>query len=503
MKKTLNGQALSLSALVPLEFSAFSAAIIKEVDSGKRVCAYFGSPSAEKGSVDVFAVLADDSRNQLIVGRSTITGDSFPSITPRCPQVHLFEREIAEQFGLKAIGHPWFKPVRYARSWTGKDAWDRPQGEPIVPGVGDFYRVEGEQVHEVGVGPVHAGVIEPGHFRFQCYGEEVYHLEIALGYQHRGIEESLIGGPTARTLHYMETLSGDSTVGHATAYAQLVEALSRTQVPARAQWIRGVALELERLANHIGDLGALSGDVGFLPTASFCGRIRGEILNMTALLCGSRFGRAMVRPGGTGFDADAARVEALLRRLAINERDARNAINLLWDNQSVMARFEDTGPLTRDQAIELGVVGPAARATGLARDVRYAQPAGIFRFAQIPVSTHDSGDVFARAYVRWLEIQRSFAFIREQLCCIPSGPVLAPMKPLAADSLVVSLTEGWRGEICHVGITDERGAFSRYKVVDPSFHNWMALARVLRNQGISDFPICNKSFNLSYCGHDL
>jgi Ni,Fe-hydrogenase III large subunit len=211
----------------------------------------------------------------------------------------------------------------------------------------------------------------------------------------------------------------------------------------------------------------------------------------------------MVRPGGTGFDADEARVAELLRRLDINERDARNAINLLWDNQSVMARFEDTGPLTRDQAIELGVVGPAARATGLARDVRYAQPAGIFRFAQIPVSTHDSGDVFARAYVRWLEIQRSFAFIREQLCSLPSGPVLAPMKPLAGDCLVVSLTEGWRGEICHVGITDGKGSFRRYKVVDPSFHNWMALARVLRNQGISDFPICNKSFNLSYCGHDL
>lgn len=503
MKKALNGQALPLSALVPLEFAAFSNAIVKEVDSGKRVCAYFGLPSAAADSVDVFAVLADDSRNQLLVGRSTIAGDSFPSLTPRCPQIHLFEREIAEQFGLKATGHPWFKPVRYVRSWTGKDAWNRPAGEPILPAVGDFYQVEGEQIHEVGVGPVHAGVIEPGHFRFQCYGEEVYHLEIALGYQHRGIEESLIGGPKARTLHYMETLSGDSTVGHAIAYSQLVEALSRVQVPARAQWIRGVALELERLANHIGDLGALSGDVGFLPTASFCGRIRGEILNMTALLCGSRFGRAMVRPGGTGFDADEARVAELLKRLAINERDARNAINLLWENQSVMARFEDTGPLTRDQAIELGVVGPAARATGLARDVRYTQPAGIFRFAQIPVSTHDSGDVFARAYVRWLEIQRSFAFIREQLCSLPSGSVLAPMKPLASDSLVVSLTEGWRGEICHVGITDERGAFSRYKVVDPSFHNWMALARVLRNQGISDFPICNKSFNLSYCGHDL
>ena len=503
MKKILNGQALPLSSLVPLEFTAFSNAVLKEVALGKRVCAYFGVPTASRDRIDAFIVLADDGRNQLLVGRTSIEGDSFPSLTPRCPQVHLFEREIAEQFGLKAVDHPWFKPVRYIRSWTGKDAWGRSADGEILPAVGDFYRVEGEQIHEVGVGPVHAGVIEPGHFRFQCYGEEVYHLEIALGYQHRGVEEALINGPNARTLHYMETLSGDSTIGHATAYSQLIEGLSRSQVPARAHAIRGIALELERLACHIGDLGALAGDVGFLPTTSFCGRIRGEILNMTALLCGNRFGRGMVRPGGTGFDADDNRVAELLRRVAINEKDARDAINLLWDNQSVMARFEDTGPLTREQAIELGVVGPAARATGLSRDVRYTQPTGIFRFAQIPVSTYDSGDVFARAYVRWLEIQQSFTFIRDQLGCLPAGPVLSTTKPLAEESLVVSLTEGWRGEICHVGITDEKGMFSRYKVVDPSFHNWMALARVLRNQGISDFPICNKSFNLSYCGHDL
>ncbi len=503
MKKMLNGQSLPLSSLEPLDFPAFSNVLERELSSGKRMCAYFGVPGSEKDRVECVAVLADDKRNQLLVGRSAIEGGSFTSLATRFPQAQLFEREMAEQFGLKAVGHPWFKPVRYVRSRTGQDAWDRPPGAEIIPGGGEFYRVEGQQIHEVGVGPVHAGVIEPGHFRFQCYGEEVYHLEIALGYQHRGVEEAFAGGPAPRTLHYAETLSGDSTVAHATAYSQLVEALSAAQVPARAQWLRGIALELERLANHIGDLGALSGDVGFLPTASFCGRIRGELLNMTAVLCGNRFGRGMVRPGGTGYDADEGRVAELLRRLEINERDARDAITLLWDNQSVMARFEDTGRLSREQAVELGIVGPAARATGLRRDVRYAQPSGMFRFAQIPVSTYDSGDVFARAYVRWLEIQQSFAFLRDQLGCLPEGPVMTPLKPLPADSIAVSLTEGWRGEVCHVGMTGKGGTFARYKVVDPSFHNWAALAQVLRNQEISDFPICNKSFNLSYCGHDL
>ena len=334
-------------------------------------------------------------------------GDSYPSLTPLSPQAQAFEREIAEQFGLKPLGHPWMKRLRYHASWTGRDAWAGKAGEPILPAVGDFYRVEGEEVHEVAVGPVHAGIIEPGHFRFQCHGEKVFHLEIALGFQHRGIEEAMIGGPTKRSRHYVETAAGDTSVGHATAYAQACEILAGCRESARTQVIRGIALELERLANHVGDLGALSGDIGFQPTASFCGRIRGDFLNMTALICGNRFGRGLVEPSGVGFDLDGERAGELSRRLEAAERDTAMAVKLLWDNQSVMARFEDTGLLPQDVATELGVVGPAARASGLARDLRFDQPSGIFRFAQVPVSTCESGDVFARAFVRWLEIQQS------------------------------------------------------------------------------------------------
>jgi Ni,Fe-hydrogenase III large subunit len=493
-----------LATIPDLALDDFLRSIRDGVSLGLRVASLFGAKAEGCGeATELYLVLADDERNQLFVGRSKVDGRGFASQSPACPQVQLFEREIAEQFGILPEGHPWMKRVRYHPSWTGRDAWGLSPGETILPGVGDFFRVEGDQVHEVAVGPVHAGVIEPGHFRFQCHGEKVFHLEIALGYQHRGVEEALIGGPGKRSLHYAETLAGDSTIAHATTYCHVIEAFAGTKKNARPMVLRGIALELERLANHVGDLGALSGDVGFLPTASFCGRIRGDFLNMTALLCGNRFGRGMVRPGGIGFDVDASRVDEVRRRLDSAEKDTANAVNLLWNTQSVMARFEDTGRLSRDAAVEMGIVGPPARACGLARDVRFDQPSGIYRFTHIPVSTYDSGDVFGRAFVRWLEIQQSIAFIRDRLASVPADPILAMPDSLAPDSLAVALNEGWRGEVCHVAITDDRGAFRRYKVVDPSFHNWSALAYAMRDQEISDFPLCNKSFNLSYCGQDL
>ena len=393
------------------------------------------------------------------------------------------------------VGHPWLKPVRFPTAV--------PAGENVC-GVTDFFQMAGEEVHEVAVGPVHAGIIEPGHFRFQCHGETVYHLEISLGYQHRGVERAMLGGPVRGPIHYAETLAGDTTAGHAAAYCRAVEALGATRVPARGQFLRGVALELERVANHIGDLGALAGDVGFLPTMSYCGRIRGDVLNMTAVLCGNRFGRGMVRPGGVAFDVDAAHGRATPAAAGCGRPGCPQRGRIaLWNSPSVMARFDGAGVVPLDLCEQLGLVGVAARACGAARDVRRDFPYGIYRFAHIPVSTWHTGDVFARAYVRWLEVQRSLAFIGEQLDALPEGQVIDAAGPLAADQAVVALVEGWRGEICHVAITGRDGRFAAYKVVDPSFHNWFGLAMALRNQQISDFPLCNKSFNLSYCGHDL
>lgn len=458
-----------------------------ELNRGARLCSWFGV--ADGTATRLVAVLAYDADNTLAVGRSTPFTGSYPALTATHPQAHLFEREAWEQHGVVPEGHPWLKPVR------------RTDGN--APAVGEFFKVGGSEVHEVAVGPVHAGIIEPGHFRFQCAGEEVLHLEIALGYQHRGVETALAGGPHRATLSQMETVAGDTTIAHATAYATVTEALAGTEAPLRAQWLRALALELERLANHTGDIGALANDVAFLPTSAACGKIRGDFLNLTALLCGNRFGRGLVRPGGCQHDLEPARLTQLLTRLESTVADAEQACTWLWDSASVRGRFEDTGTVFPAQAAEIGLVGLAARACGLVRDVRYDHPAGWHRFAQAPVVVWPGGDVFARARVRSLEIQRSGQFLREQLAAPVEGELRGELAAAAPETLAVALVEGWRGEVCHVALTDAVGRFRRYKITDPSFHNWSGLALALRGTAISDFPICNKSFNLSYCGFDL
>ena len=393
----------------------------------------FGAKDDNNG-VSVWAVLAHDVEGRLSLLRTTAPVASFASMTHDCPEVHLFERAIAEEGPIVVEGHPWLKPVRF------------PRGSSASVGIMDFYRVTGESVHEVAVGPVHAGVIEPGHFRFQCHGEQVFHLEISLGYQHRGVERALVrgGAPNRRSLHYAETVAGDTTVGHATAYCQVVEALSGCRPSPRAEAVRAVALELERIANHVGNLGALAGDVGFLPAASAFGRLRGEFLNVTADICGNRLGRGLVCPGGVGFDIEPLLAGPILSKLEIAFRDVESAAETLFGTPSVQARFEDTGHVDGAVARGLGLVGVSARASGLIRDVRQDFPSGAYRFSQVPVMTWNSGDVFARAYVRYREVQRSYAFVRDVLSHLPRGTLRRATGPLLPDRVAVALVEGFR-----------------------------------------------------------
>ena len=286
------------------------------------------------------------------------------------------------------------------------------------------------------------------------------------------------------------------------------EALAGLNPGKNASLIRSIALELERIANHTGDLGALAGDVGFLPTSSYCGRIRGDVLNTTGLICGNRFGRGLIKLGGVGYGIDAALKQQILDKLKLIEADLISAIDLIWDTPSVVSRFDETGFVSQEDAVAIGLVGPAARACGVFTDVRLSHPFSAYEDypPAIPlIEIGRGGDVNARATIRWLEIKESLRLIRAMLAEVSAEPAAGntTTHKMAAASISISLTEGWRGEICHVAVTDPQGKLQTYKITDPSFHNWFGLALALRDQEISDFPLCNKSFNLSYCGHDL
>ena len=498
MKKSLriqNSGRAGIASVPVVDNQQFKERLVELVTQKCRLSALFLLPGTQQNNI--YAVVSNDEDASLEL-LATPYQREFASLTPELPQAHWFERELHEIHGVNIIGHPWLKPIRFQPK-AGDNA-------EVLPGVTTYFEVTGEEVHEVAVGPVHAGIIEPGHFRFQCHGEKVFHLEIELGYQHRGIEKALLRNPSHQNLRLVEVVAGDTSVAHATAYAMLIESLhGMNKLDKNAHLIRAVALELERMANHTGDLGALAGDVGFLPTSAYCGRIRGDILNTTAVICGNRFGRGLIRPGGIGCPVDRLIADTVLERLVTIEADLKSAVKLLWDTPSVVARFEETGTVTRDDAIDAGLVGPAARACGLRTDIRCSHPWGAY-IAHQPelVDGRKRGDVYGRAIVRWLELQDSMKLIRAMLAEFSDVSAALPVLTEAApDSIAVALTEGWRGEVCHVVITGSAGKLASYKIVDPSFHNWFGLMLALRNQEISDFPLCNKSFNLSYCGHDL
>ena len=495
-----NAQKVSRKDIPHLSFDQFQSQALELVGNGGKIVHYFAYP--DKGSLKLLAVLRTD---KLFVAGCDVP-DTYPSLTKTCEPFHLFEREMAEQYGICPQDHPWLKMVRYHPNYTdgAVDVFGNDYSQDI-PGNYPYYQVAGDEIHEVAVGPVHAGVIEPGHFRFNCIGERVLHLEIQLGYQHRGIEKQLLAVPAKRLPIIGENIAGDTTIGHSLCMAQNLEALTGVQPDQGARVIRTIALELERLANHIGDLGALSGDVAFLPPANYFGRIRGDFLNLSLLICGNRFGKGLVRPGGVRFSLSDDIRKVLNERLAELRPEVTHVLELLFNAVTVRARFEGCGAVSHEDADHLGLVGPAGRASGMAYDARRCFPTEHYPHIGIPENKKATGDVYARARVRYdeihqsLQIVESLAAIPVETRCVSEGTT----KELPASSFSVALNEAWRGEVSHAVLTDENGKILRYKIKDPSFHNWNGLAMSLRDTGISDFPLNNKSFNLSYCGFDL
>ncbi len=492
-----NNQPVPLRDIPELEYGTFlglNTGLIQ--DHPERHCvSYFGFPSGSR--VKLICCIADDSAHSVMVSSSMVTpGMPLASFTARVLAFERYEREIHENFGIGYKDHPWLKPVRYPFNRA-----DRSQTIANYP----FYAMESDELHEVGVGPIHAGVIEPGHFRFICNGEQILHLEIQLGYQHRGVEALFLQrGKLLQRVTLAEQIAGDTVVGHTTAFSQLWESLSGTSVAEDIQYSRTIAQELERMAIHTGDLAALCTDVAYQLGNAVYGRLRTPLVNFFQEWGGNRLAKGLIRPGRNPFPFTEQLASRLKTVLDTYEPDFEEMSRMLFHLPSALSRFERTGVVSTDDLLSIGAVGMSARMGGLNRDIRSSHPYLLYEtLHHQPVIKHH-GDVLSRVHLRRDEIRQSMQYLRQ---LIQQVPAVSPETPvpvaLQPDMFALSLGEGWRGEICHCAITGGNGELVHYKIKDPSFHNWMALALSVRNNGISDFPICNKSFNLSYCGHDL
>jgi Ni,Fe-hydrogenase III large subunit/Ni,Fe-hydrogenase III component G len=433
----------------------------------------------------------------------------FRSITPHIHAAKWYEREIRDMFGLIPVGHPDMRRLVRHEHWPKgshplkKDfRWDtvleRAQGQYA------FRQIEGEGVFEVPVGPIHAGIIEPGHFRFSVAGEPIMQLEVHHFWKHRGVEKLFERERLTEAVPLAERVSGDTTIGHSLAYCQAVEALMEIDVPRRARYLRSLFLELERLHNHLGDVGAICNDTAYALPHAHCGRPKKRIMQLNDRLTGSRFLRGVNRVGGVGIDLTHEQLTQVVAELDAIEPDFSELERILSANASLTDRLETTGILTERTAWDHAVMGVVGRASGIDRDIRRDHPFAAYDDLSPKVALYRYGDVRARMRVRLDEIHESIRLIRDIKRRIPQGSVLTASSGVPAPGTwAFSAVEGWRGEILYVVMAGEAGQIHRCKVRDPSFVNWPAIQWAVIGNIIPDFPLINKSFNLSYAGNDL
>ncbi len=493
-----NNETIPLGRIPILKYDDFLETNINLIKNETHHCVnYFGF--YYNNNIKLICCIANDKDATILISSHEMDKNEIydlPSFTAKSTCFQLFERELCENFGLSYLDHPWSKPMRYA--FNRKNRNNQINNYP-------FYEIKSEELHEVGVGPIHAGIIEPGHFRFLCNGEQILHLEIQLGYQHRGIENLFLNKTKLlqRTI-LAESIAGDTVVGHTTAFVNLWESLCDYKKWEDLHFARTVALELERIAIHTGDLSAICTDIGYQLGGAVFGRLRTPIINFFQEWCGNRLAKGLIRAGSSHFYFSRNLVNKLLKILDEYEPDFDEIWKEFHTLPSVLSRLEKTGLISRDLAVSIGTVGMTARASGLLRDIRHTHSHGLYDlFSPLSIVKHH-GDVYSRTKLRHDEIIQSIYYLRNIIRQLPSeSRVRKPLAPPRHDALALSLTEGWRGEICHCAITDEKGELLHYKIKDPSVHNWLAVAMSVRNNEISDFPLCNKSFDLSYCGHDL
>lgn len=464
-----------------------------------RLVSIFGSLD-DDGARRVHYIIEVDSREYRVFQQRVEA--PILSATAITPAAAWYERELHDLYGVEIVGHPNLQPLVFHEGWP-------PEVHPRAAQLGvregapyeyHFLKVQGEGVCEVPVGPVHAGIIEPGHFRFSVVGDTVVHLELHHFYTHKGTEALFEGAPLMSGIVLAESVSGDNCFAHAVAYCQAMENAFGLSVPPRGRALRLVGLELERMLAHIADVGALCGDVAFAVPGAYTARLKEALLQASTRYLGTRCWRGLATPGG--MKRDLSQSDALQLAAAVSEvsRDFAELAAMILATPSVQNRFETTGILKRDLARALGVVGPPARASGLKLDVRRDHPYGRYRTLTIESAHYSTGDVMARARVRIDETAFAARLIADALHDLPAGAI-ATAVPAAESAEGFSAVESPRGELLYwIRVRD--GQISRCHIKSPSFQNWPALPLAMPDNIIADFPVINKSFNLSYSGCD-
>jgi Ni,Fe-hydrogenase III large subunit/Ni,Fe-hydrogenase III component G len=464
---------------------------------------------AEQGVYHLYYVLALDAQHGFVVLCVPVAPDhpQFISLANAIPAANWQEREVQDLFGLKLEGHP--NPRRCALH----DDW--PEVFPLrkdfdlktvlPPFQGDrhkFREVEGEGVFQVPVGPVHAGIIEPGHFLFSVAGEPVLYLQIRLSYTHKGTEKLFENIPISHGVRLAESISGDSSLAHATAFCHAIERAAKVEAPPRARALRSICLELERIYNHIADIGAIATDVAFVVANAHAMRLKERVLQLNEQLTGNRLLRGMACLGGVRFEWDAAQCKAITQLIEFLRPEFDSLVELIRASSSTRDRLETTGILAPGIARDLGVVGLAGRASGFDHDLRRDFPHAAYDQVAFNVPVYQQGDVLRRMQVRIDEVRQSFSIIDQLLAKLPEGSTRVPVPPLPDNAVALGYVEGWRGEIIHWIRSGANNRIARCKIKDPSLQNWPALSEAILGNIIPDFPVVNKSFNLSYSGVD-
>ena len=432
---------------------------------------------------------------------------AFPSLAAELPSLNWQEREIQDWFGLEAAGHPNPRRVALHDNWPDVHPLrkDFPLDRVLPPLEGEQHEYRptlGEGVFQIPVGPVHAGIIEPGHFNFAVAGEPILYLQLRMFYKHKGTEKLFEHLPLHRAVFLSESISGDSAFSHGTAFCQAIERAAEIEVPLRARFLRTVLLELERIYNHIADIGAIATDVGFVVANAHAGRLRETIVRLNEELTGSRLLRGMVCIGGVRRDWDRGQIAALRDAVRITQREFRDLTVLIKASDSTRDRLQRTGTLPAGKARALGIVGVGGRASGVDLDVRRDHPYAAYGGLTFKVPVYQEGDVMHRMQVRMDEVEESLGIIRQAIDRMPEGAHRAPHGEIPAGRCALSAVEGWRGEIIHWVRTAPGNRLERCKIKDPSLNNWPALVEAVQGNIVPDFPVINKSFNLSYSGTD-